>query len=457
MAEFDSHANLEEWSVELAASGENAVRQAYHRSQQRRSSSPSAQGQPYVSDQHERDFAARLKAVLQPKQVADALLAESASEPPPPAGTVLRGEPGSESEYASFVLLRDVSWKAGIRWAPDASASPSKRPADRGSSTSPDVNIDRVAPATYASKNPSPTLHGGRKSPRGKQSWESLLKQGSHRAVAPPSQISKLLSSIESLELPASDARHPSRKLLAPNAASMASAAAHPARLPPISPTHHSPTHARGAPERPGPVRSDVSYKADGDHAANVTLRSRIAPSDYHVGSSPVRPLPRVAAQYATYYSPSEKLWRTVLFPADRPGGRRDAELLQSWYETSLKSWIKQSSTSVSCTSTQFQQLVSVHCICLNELARLTWSHCEVQGNLMSTVLRNHVMLADVALTRAMEELERRYRAITGSFEQQNDDKQKTMHRLARNNAALLRRLVNSDEQVRPMGAHARA
>jgi len=108
----------------------------------------------------------------------------------------------------------------------------------------------------------------------------------------------------------------------------------------------------------------------------------------------------------------SEMMPEAILFPANKPSSRADAEVLDRWLTTSFQSYARRTGHSKSKDldedlSKTVQELVPILSIGLNEVVRQVSQHCLERGVVLEKIWRTYVELFEESLSEAREALRR--------------------------------------------------
>eukprot|EP00931_Biecheleriopsis_adriatica_P093190 TRINITY_DN66935_c0_g1_i1.p1 TRINITY_DN66935_c0_g1~~TRINITY_DN66935_c0_g1_i1.p1 ORF type:complete len:389 (+),score=93.88 TRINITY_DN66935_c0_g1_i1:13-1179(+) len=109
----------------------------------------------------------------------------------------------------------------------------------------------------------------------------------------------------------------------------------------------------------------------------------------------------------------SEEMPEAILFPANKPSSRADAQVLDQWVSDSFASYAKRSVAGSARDDSQLEEdltkaveeLVPVLSIGLNEIVRQVSQHCNERGLVLEKIWRTYVELFERALYEARESL----------------------------------------------------
>lgn len=104
----------------------------------------------------------------------------------------------------------------------------------------------------------------------------------------------------------------------------------------------------------------------------------------------------------------SEMMPEAILFPANKPSSRADAEVLDRWVTSSFQSYAQRqmnAKDSVEDLSKTVQELVPILSIGLNEVVRQVSQHCLERGVVLEKIWRTYVELFGESLAEAREAL----------------------------------------------------
>ncbi|EFJ04596.1 hypothetical protein SELMODRAFT_430075 [Selaginella moellendorffii] len=132
------------------------------------------------------------------------------------------------------------------------------------------------------------------------------------------------------------------------------------------------------------------------------TLPSFIPMEDYVVNKYVVQPelLGKPECKFA--YSPYDKRWYTVVFPALQPGKREDVQLLGEWLQHAMR---KNRCEKVDGRFENVEAAFVLHSIAFLEIVRQVDIHCEERGNLLLHVWRQLLRIFNQVLVRAEPKL----------------------------------------------------
>ncbi|CAM6097126.1 unnamed protein product [Calypogeia fissa] len=132
-----------------------------------------------------------------------------------------------------------------------------------------------------------------------------------------------------------------------------------------------------------------------------ASLPSFIPYEDYVVRQSIVKPTGK-SDQFKSTYSPLEKRWYTVLFPALQPGKREDVSLLGEWLcHATQKSGVEDPDGHFKDVETAFV----LYSISFLEIVRQVRIHCEERGDMILHVWRQLLRIFNQVMQRAEPKL----------------------------------------------------
>ncbi|EFJ13922.1 hypothetical protein SELMODRAFT_424073 [Selaginella moellendorffii] len=132
------------------------------------------------------------------------------------------------------------------------------------------------------------------------------------------------------------------------------------------------------------------------------SLPSYIPVEDYVVNKYVVQPelLGRPDCKFT--YSPFDKRWYTVVFPALQPGKREDVQLLGDWLQHAMQ---KNHCEKVDGRFENVEAAFVLHSIAFLEIVRQVDIHCEERGNLLLHLWRQLLRIFNQVLVRAEPKL----------------------------------------------------
>ncbi|KAL2622920.1 hypothetical protein R1flu_003125 [Riccia fluitans] len=135
---------------------------------------------------------------------------------------------------------------------------------------------------------------------------------------------------------------------------------------------------------RGGVLPRESVYQERAPSIPHQNLPSFIPFEDYVIKQAVVKPTGK-SDQFKTTYSPLDKRWYTVLFPALQPGKREDVTLLSEWLmHASQKNSVEDSDGHFANVEMAFV----LHCVAFLEIVRQVRIHCEERGDMILHVWR---------------------------------------------------------------------
>ncbi|KAL3691061.1 hypothetical protein R1sor_004712 [Riccia sorocarpa] len=135
---------------------------------------------------------------------------------------------------------------------------------------------------------------------------------------------------------------------------------------------------------RGGVLPRESIYQERAPSIPHQNLPSFIPFEDYVIRQSVVKPT-RKSDQFKTTYSPLDKRWYTVLFPALQPGKREDVTLLSEWLMHACQ---KNAVEDPDGHFSNVEMAFVLHCVAFLEIVRQVRIHCEDRGDMILHVWR---------------------------------------------------------------------
>ncbi|KAJ7553219.1 hypothetical protein O6H91_06G088600 [Diphasiastrum complanatum] len=132
------------------------------------------------------------------------------------------------------------------------------------------------------------------------------------------------------------------------------------------------------------------------------TFPSLIPAEDYIINKYIVQPTLLGKSECKSTYSPFDKRWYTVLFPALQPGKREDVQLLGHWLQHAIQ---RNSCENPDGRFKDVESAFVLHSIAFLEIVRQVDIHCEERGNLLLHLWRQLLRIFNQVMVRAEPKL----------------------------------------------------